>query len=106
MLMRLREYRTSFLISLDSEEGEHLAMMALMGFFLLTDRHHKMAIPANLTKAAVKAAMIKYAETEDEEFVLHPEHLVGSMSFSEAHAWQRRWRAIDEFGHSQTLGHA
>lgn len=107
MLTQLREYRTSYLISLDSEEVEHFAMMALMGFFLPTDRHYQIAAPANLTKAAVKAAMIKYAETEDKEFMLHPEHLVGSMPFSEARAWQRRWRAIDEFGgHSETLGQA
>jgi hypothetical protein len=107
MLTQLGEYRTSYLISLDSEEVEHFAMMALMGFFIPMDRHYKMAIPANLTKAAFKAAMIKYAGTEDKEFMLHPEHLVRSMSLSEARAWQRRWRAIDEFdGHSKALGQA
>jgi hypothetical protein len=107
MLTKLGEYRSSYLINLDSEDGEEFAMMASMGFFLPTDRHYKMAIPAKLTKAAVKTAMIKFAETEDEEFVLHPKRLVSSMPFSEAHAWQRRWRAIDEFGgHSRTLGQA
>lgn len=107
MLTQLGEYRTSHLISLDSEEGDHFAIMASMGFFVPMDKHYKMAIPPNLTKAAVEAATIKYAETEDKEYMLHPEYLVGSMSFSEANAWQRRWRATDEFGvHSETLGQA
>jgi hypothetical protein len=39
-----------------------------------------------------------YALTEDEDFMLHPEHLVtGTMPFAEARAWQDRLRAIDEF---------
>jgi hypothetical protein len=34
MVMQLKEYRTTFVLDLDGEEGEHLVMMLGMGFFL------------------------------------------------------------------------
>jgi len=36
-------------------------------------------------------------KTEDEFFVLHPEHIVTTMPLAEARAWQDRLRAIDDF---------
>ena len=33
MVMKLREYRTTFLIEIHSEDGDDFAMMAEMGFF-------------------------------------------------------------------------
>jgi hypothetical protein len=97
MVMQLKEYRTTFVLDLDSEDGEDFVMMVAMGFFLPTAQRYKMALPAGLTAAAVRAAVLKYAKTEDEDFMLHPENIVTTMPFAEARAWQDRLRAIDEF---------
>jgi hypothetical protein len=41
---------------------------------------------------------LRYALTEDEDFMLHPERIVtATMPFAEARAWQDRLRAIDNF---------
>jgi hypothetical protein len=40
--------------------------------------------------------MLHYAETEDADCYLHPEHLVKTVSYTEAKAWQRRLRAVGE----------
>lgn len=78
MLMELQKYRSSFIIDLQTEEAADFAMMLSMGFFVPVDGHYKMSVPSTLTKASVKEAIIQYAETEDEEFVLHPERIVNS----------------------------
>jgi hypothetical protein len=107
MVMRLEEYRTTLVLELYSEEGEDFAMMVTMGFFALTNQSYRMAVPLDLTVAKVKKAILKYAETEDEEYVLHPEYLVNTMSFPEARAWQNRLRAVDQFcDNSNVLGRA
>jgi hypothetical protein len=41
-------------------------------------------LTSDLSQSKVKGATLTYAETEDEEYVLHPEYLVNTMSFSEA----------------------
>ena len=97
MVMQLKEYRTTFVIHLDSEDGEDFTMMAAMGFFLLNDDKYQMVIPAGLTAARGRAAVLKYAMTEDQDFVLHPEHIVTGMPLAKARACQDRLRAIDEF---------
>jgi hypothetical protein len=56
-----------------------------------------MAIPAGVTAATVRAAVLKYAKTEDKDFMLHPKHMVTTMPFADARAWQGRLRAIEEF---------
>jgi hypothetical protein len=101
MLMQLKEYRTSFAVSLDSKEGEEFIMMVGMGFFVPINGHYyQMAIPSYLTAEEVKGAILRYAETETEDRVLHPEYLVfptSLMSAAQAKAWQDQWREIDEF---------
>jgi hypothetical protein len=93
MLMRLKSHWTRFVIDIDSEEGEDLAMMFGMGFFVRTHQSYQMTLPSCLTAEKVRAAVVKYAETEDVEHVLHPEYLVTAMPFAEATA--RRLRAVD-----------
>ena len=85
------------MLDLYSEDGEDFAMMVTMGFFVPITQRYRMAIPVRLTVEKVKKAILKYAETEDEEYVLHPEYLVNAMSFPEARAWQNRLRAIERF---------
>ena len=97
MLMQLEEYRTTFVLDLDSEDGNDFAMMVTMGFFAPYNDRYRMTIPFELSVTKVKAAVLKYTETEDEEYVLHPEYFVNTMSVPEARAWQNRLRALDQF---------
>ena len=84
MLMQLEAYRTTLVLDLHSEDGNDFAMMVTMGFFAPYNERYRMTIPLDLSVTKVKAAVLKYAATEDEEYVLHPEYLVNTMSFPEA----------------------
>jgi len=99
VITQLRECRTTLLIELDSEEGDHFAMMAEMGFFAHRNPSYQMTLPYLLTAEKVKAAIFRYAKTEDDEFMLHPEYLVTAMPLSEATTLQYRLRAINDFDH-------
>jgi hypothetical protein len=99
VIMQLREYRTTCLIELNSEDGNDFAMMAEMGFFAHRKPSYQMTLPYLLTSEKVKAAIFKYAKTEDDEFMLHPEYLVIPMPLSEATTLQHRLRAISDFDH-------
>jgi hypothetical protein len=96
LLLELRGQVTSFILRLDTEEGELFAMMVEMGFFVLTGDRYQMVIPERLTINKVKSALIRVARTEDAEFVLHIEHLIKTMPYVEAKAWQRRLGALHE----------
>ena len=97
MITQLKEYRTTFLVELNSEDGNDFAMMAKMGFFAHRNPSYQMTLPHSLTSEKVKAAIFKYAKTEDDEFMLHPEYLVTAMPLSEATTLQNRLRAISDF---------
>ncbi len=101
MLMRRKSHWTRFVIDIDSEQGEDLAMMFGMGFFVRKHQSYQMTLPSCLTAEKVRAAVIKYAETEDEECVLHPEYLVTTMPFAKATALQDRLRAVDAVRRAQ-----
>jgi hypothetical protein len=94
VITQLRGCRTTLLIELDSEEGDHFAMMAEMGFFAQRNALYQMTLPSSLILEKVKAAIFKFTKTEDDEFMLHPEYLVTAMPLSEATALQNRLRAI------------
>jgi hypothetical protein len=96
MLLELREQRVTFLLRLDSEDADMFAMMTEMGCFAMTGQRYQMAIPKRLNMTKVKKALLRYAQTEDSEYILHPEHLVTAMPFLEAKAWQKRLRAMRE----------
>jgi hypothetical protein len=97
LLSRLEQNLASFVVSLNGEEEpEEFAMMIGMGFFVLTGHRYQMVIPARLTLGSVKKAVLRLAQTEDEECFLHPEYIVTTMPFAEANAWQRRLRRMDE----------
>ncbi len=98
MVMQLKDYRTTFVLDLNSEDGEDFTMMVAMGFFLPIAHRYRMVPPIGLTAAKVRAAVLKYARTEDEDFMLHPEHIVTTtMPLTETRAWQDRLRAVEEF---------
>src|SRR5262249_38735419 len=79
------------------ELGEVFAMMVGMGFFIKKQQFYQMTLPSGLTAERVRAAVVEFAETEDEDYELYVEHLVTTMPFSEAVALQNRLRTIDEF---------
>jgi hypothetical protein len=70
--------------------------MTEMGFFVRTGQRYQMTIPTRLDIHKLKSAMLKLAQTEDEEYYLHPEYLVATMPYAEAEAWQHRLRDMDQ----------
>lgn len=94
MLMNLRAQWTSFVLDLQSEDGEDFAMMFSMGFFVQCGHICRMAIPPVLTLNTLKNAIITFAKTEDEEYILHPEQLVTSMSAAAAKVLQSQLSAF------------
>jgi uncharacterized protein YcgL (UPF0745 family) len=97
MIIQLKGNLTTFLVELNSEVGDVFAMMAEMGFFAQMNPLYQMTLPSSLTLEKVKAAIFKFAKTEDDEFMLHPEYLVTAMPLSEATTLQHRLRAIHDF---------
>jgi hypothetical protein len=85
----LKRYRTTLVLDLDSEDAEDFAMMVTMGLFVFQNERYRISIPSDLSLAKVKEAILRYAETEDEECALHPEHVVNTMSLSDTRAWQK-----------------
>ena len=94
MLMNLRARWTSFVLDLQSEDGEDFAMMFSMGFFVQCGRTCRMAIPPLLTINTLKNAILTFARTEDYEYILHPEQLVTSMSAAAAKVLQEQINAF------------
>jgi hypothetical protein len=99
LLSRLERNLASIIVSLNEEDQtlvEEFAMMVEMGFFVLTGERYQMVIPPRLNMDRVKMAALKLAETEDEEYFLHPEYLVASLPYWQAKEWQARLRQMDE----------
>jgi hypothetical protein len=107
IIMQLTEFGNSLIVHVDGVfVTDHFAMMAGMGFFRAVGCHHHMSLPNRLRAIDVRRAILKYAETEDEESMLHPEYLVAAMPLTEARTHQIRLRALHEFPHSAPVGHA
>jgi len=92
LLSRFEKNLASFLVDLNEEEGEEFVMMVEMGFFALTGQRYQMVIPAHLDMKKVTSAALKLAQTEDDEYYLHPERLVATMPYTQAKEWQARLR--------------
>jgi len=93
----LAEKVRTMVITTGIELGEVVAMMAHLGFFVLTGERYQMVLPQQLNSETVRAAALKIVETEDTDFVLHPENLVATMPLETAEVWQRRLQEMDEF---------
>jgi hypothetical protein len=107
IIKQLAEFGNSLIVSVDGVfVTDHFAMMAGMGFFRAVGCHHHMSLPNRLRAIDVRRAILKYAETEDEESMLHPEYLVAAMPLAEARKHQIRLRALHEFPHSAPVGRA
>jgi hypothetical protein len=92
----LSKGRQSALFPLDSVEAEIVAMMIGMGFFALSGKRLQMVVPPALSIQTVKDALLRFIQTQDDAFLLHPEQLLATMSRCEAQDWQRRLAAMDE----------
>ena len=71
-------------------------MMVEMGFFVRTSERYQMMIPTSLNMKKVRAAMLKLAQTEDEQYYLHPEHLVVTMPYAQTKEWQARLHQMSQ----------
>lgn len=96
LLLALHRQFVAFMIQLDSEEGELFAMLTEMGFFARTGQRYQMVLPNRLSLKSVKSALLRFASTEDEQFVLHPEHLITAIPFIDAKAVRERLQEMDE----------
>ena len=65
-------------------------IMAELGFYERTGDRYQMTLPVALGTTAVRQAVLKLANTMDEDEVAHPERLVVSLSGPQAKAWHRR----------------
>ncbi len=81
---------TCFSLSLWIEWGEIFAIMTDLGFFRRTGDRYQMTIPKGISGSRVQAALLRLAATEDEEHLLHPEHLVTCLSKPDVQEWQLR----------------
>lgn len=79
--MRLGDNQISFVIDLNEGYSvEEFVVMAKMGFFEYRGTGYHFAIPADLDSSTVKAAALRFAQTEDEDYSLHPEMAVSCPS--------------------------
>jgi hypothetical protein len=82
---------TAFPLSVLGEPlGESFVVMTELGFFTQTGSRFQMTVPKAISSEKIKAALLRLANTEDEDFVLHPEYLVHCMNRSDVLDWQLR----------------
>ena len=78
----LMNNRASFSLSVFDLSGCGLgiAVMAKLGFFLLTGERYQMAVPKELTREKIKIALLGLMATLDEDDFLYPDRLLHCMS--------------------------
>jgi hypothetical protein len=81
---------TSFSLSVFDLWGDVFAVMAEIGFFSRTGDRYQMTLPKPVTRAKIKAALLRLVNTEDEDNTMHPEHLVCCLDQREIRDWQFR----------------
>jgi hypothetical protein len=86
----------SFSVKTNSDDLWEFTLMADMGFFTLTGDRYQMTLPTNLDITAIKKAHLRLAETEDEDWIHHPERLVVAMPSSRARMYQRLLRDMSQ----------
>jgi hypothetical protein len=81
----------------DDDSGAiEFVIMVKLGFFRRTGMRYRMTVPDDLDIAAIKAAALVLARTEDRNYCLHPEALVTHMSKDNAQACRRRLRDVNQ----------
>jgi hypothetical protein len=89
--------RRSFSLNLrNSMWAEIFTVMAGIGFFARTDHRYQMTVPSNIKLDFITESLLRFAETEDAEYFLHPErHLVTITSF-QAKLLRKKLSGTDE----------
>jgi hypothetical protein len=77
-----------FTLDLWDEWGEIFTVMAGLGFFRRTGERYQMTLPQEINGPMIEDALLELAATEDEEYFLHPEHLVSCLTETDVHMWQ------------------
>jgi hypothetical protein len=92
----LAKSRRSFLIDIETLEGNGFLLLAEMGLFVRTGARYQMTVPNGITPKGAAAAIERLVATRDDDGVLHPEHVINCMPRFEAEQWQRRLAAMSE----------
>lgn len=74
----------AFSLEIGSDMHEAFAYMTGAGFFTRTGEHYRMTHPDPLTPETIARALLRLAETKDEDDDLHPELLLTTMTQEEA----------------------
>jgi hypothetical protein len=93
---KIAENVRTLIVRVDSDLGDSVALLARMGFFALTGARYQMILPTRLDAKIVKDAALALAATEDDEFAIHPEHLLKIMPLSSAQRWHDRLQQMYE----------
>jgi hypothetical protein len=89
--------RRSCVLELDCSLAEEFVMMTGTGLFIRDRNCYRPTPPFRLTREAFEAAIDAFASTRDEDYWLHPELLVRSVTIDEAGSIRARLHALDHF---------
>lgn len=68
----------------DSEWAEAFTYFQGAGFFTQKGPHYEMTLPGKLSPQTIADALLRLAKTEDDDYYLHPEHLLTTMAGEDA----------------------
>jgi hypothetical protein len=102
--MSIRHRCPGFILCLGDAVANEFVMMADLGFFSPHGDHYRLALPEHLSLDQVAVAALKYAATEDSEYMLHPENLVRGMPSGDARHTLERLRATARFAETDARG--
>jgi hypothetical protein len=74
----------------ESENADLFSAMVAGGFFSKAGDRYQMTVPAGVDLPAIRDALLRLAETEDEQGFLHPEKFVVTMTKIEAENWKNK----------------
>jgi hypothetical protein len=101
-LLNVQGLAGTFIVDLNTEEGDPFVLLARLGLFVRVEDRYKLGIPDDLTLEKVKAIVIDYAKTAevlDPDFAdlryVIPDHFIDAplLSLAQAHDQQRRIEA-------------
>jgi hypothetical protein len=100
-LLNVKGCACTFIVDLNTEEGDPFVLLARLGLFVWLEDRYKLGIPDDLTLEKVKAAVIDYAKTAevaDPDFAVRyviPDHFIDAplLSLAQARDQQRRIEA-------------
>jgi hypothetical protein len=98
----LMEHLVCFSLDLSDEWGESFAVMVDLGFFRLNGSRYQMTIPNKISGSRIEAALLRLADTEDQESFLYPEHLVAILRKADAQEIEETLKSLPRSVHYWT----